>query len=120
MWRTCAPGSRKSFTCPATGFPSRPPPRSGWASPGGGKASSVAGSSLVFERGFVTYSNEAKEELLGVPRDLIEAHGAVSEQVARAMAEFGDIGRAEVRFQALQTALGLLRQQMAGSYPTVA
>ncbi len=130
---------------------------------------SVAGSSLVFERGFVTYSNEAKEELLGVPRDLIEAHGAVSEQVARAMAEgalarsradltvsitgiagpgggtpekpvglvhfasaardgetiaiyfkFGDIGRAEVRFQALQTALGLLRQQMAGSYPTVA
>jgi nicotinamide-nucleotide amidase len=47
----------------------------------------IAGSSAVFERGFVTYSNEAKAELLGVPMDLIERHGAVSEQVARAMAE---------------------------------
>ncbi len=47
----------------------------------------IAGSSAVFERGFVTYSNEAKAELLGVPMDLIDRHGAVSEQVARAMAE---------------------------------
>ena len=128
---------------------------------------SVAGSSLVFERGFVTYSNRAKMEMLGVPGGLIEEHGAVSEQVARAMAEgaiehsradlavsitgiagptggsrekpvglvhfacaardgetlaihfnYGDIGRGEVRFQALLTALGLLRQQMAGNYPS--
>ena len=47
----------------------------------------VAGSSDWFERGFVTYSNEAKAESLGVPMALIQAHGAVSEQVARAMAE---------------------------------
>ena len=129
----------------------------------------VAGASLVFERGFVTYSNEAKTEMLGVPAGLIKAHGAVSEQVARTMAEgalarsradltvsvtgiagpgggtrekpvglvhfasaardgetiaihfnFGDIGREDVRFQSLLTALGLLRQQMAGNYPSVA
>ncbi len=47
----------------------------------------LAGSSLWFERGFVTYSNAAKTELLGVPAPLIETHGAVSEPVARAMAE---------------------------------
>jgi nicotinamide-nucleotide amidase len=47
----------------------------------------IAGSSAVVERGFVTYSNEAKTELIGVPADLIAAHGAVSEPVARAMAE---------------------------------
>lgn len=47
----------------------------------------VAGSSDVFERGFVTYSNAAKTEMLGVPPELIAAHGAVSEEVARAMAE---------------------------------
>ena len=46
----------------------------------------VAGSSDWFERGFVTYSNEAKTESLGVPIALIEAHGAVSAEVARAMA----------------------------------
>jgi nicotinamide-nucleotide amidase len=50
----------------------------------------LAGSSDWFERGFVTYSNEAKTELLGVDAALIEAHGAVSEPVARAMA-FGAI-----------------------------
>ena len=48
---------------------------------------SVAGSSDWFERGFVTYSNEAKTESLGVPMPLIETHGAVSAEVARAMAE---------------------------------
>ncbi|QWD68547.1 CinA family protein [Polynucleobacter sp. VK25] len=47
----------------------------------------LAGSSEWFERGYVTYSNEAKTECLGVPAELIEAHGAVSEQVAKAMAE---------------------------------
>jgi len=47
---------------------------------------SVPGSSNVFERGFVTYSNAAKSEMLGVPFWLIERHGAVSEDVARAMA----------------------------------
>jgi nicotinamide-nucleotide amidase len=47
----------------------------------------IAGSSAVFERGFVTYSNEAKNEILGVPQPLLEKHGAVSEPVARAMAE---------------------------------
>ena len=46
---------------------------------------SVAGSSDWFERGFVTYSNEAKTQMLGVPAGLIERHGAVSEEVARAM-----------------------------------
>lgn len=50
----------------------------------------LAGSSDWFERGFVTYSNEAKTELLGVDAGLLEAHGAVSEPVARAMA-FGAI-----------------------------
>jgi nicotinamide-nucleotide amidase len=47
----------------------------------------IDGSSDVVERGFVTYSNAAKIEMLGVPADLIAAHGAVSEAVARAMAE---------------------------------
>jgi nicotinamide-nucleotide amidase len=46
----------------------------------------LAGSSAWFERGFVTYSNEAKSDTLGVPAELIAAHGAVSEPVARAMA----------------------------------
>jgi nicotinamide-nucleotide amidase len=47
----------------------------------------IEGSSDVFERGVVTYSNTAKEELLGVPGDMIADFGAVSEAVARAMAE---------------------------------
>jgi nicotinamide-nucleotide amidase len=46
----------------------------------------VAGSSAVVDRGFVTYSNEAKVEMLGVPADLIASHGAVSRAVAAAMA----------------------------------
>ncbi len=52
----------------------------------------VPGSSDVFERGFVTYSNAAKVEMLGVPADAIRLHGAVSPEVARAMAE-GAIAR---------------------------
>lgn len=57
----------------------------------------LSGSSNWFERGFVTYSNEAKTEMLGVDPALIEAHGAVSEVVARAMA-FGAVrhSRAQV------------------------
>jgi nicotinamide-nucleotide amidase len=47
----------------------------------------VAGSSAVVDRGFVTYSNEAKRDVLAVPGDLIADYGAVSEPVARAMAE---------------------------------
>ena len=47
----------------------------------------LAGSSSWFERGFVTYSNAAKHDSLGVPQDLIAQHGAVSEAVARAMAQ---------------------------------
>jgi nicotinamide-nucleotide amidase len=47
----------------------------------------VAGSSAVVERGFVTYSNAAKAGMLGVPAELIKTHGAVSEPVARAMAQ---------------------------------
>lgn len=55
----------------------------------------IAGSSDVVERGFVTYSNEAKSELLGVPPSLIAAHGAVSPEVAAAMAA-GALRRAPV------------------------
>jgi nicotinamide-nucleotide amidase len=52
-----------------------------------GLLTEIPGSSDVVERGFVTYSNEAKEELLGVPRALLAEHGAVSAPVARAMAD---------------------------------
>ncbi|KST59526.1 damage-inducible protein CinA [Methylobacterium sp. GXS13] len=51
-----------------------------------GLLTAVPGSSAVLERGYVTYSNEAKAEAIGVPMDLIRRHGAVSEDVARAMA----------------------------------
>ncbi|MEX3015346.1 CinA family protein [Gymnodinialimonas hymeniacidonis] len=51
-----------------------------------GAITDVPGSSDVLDRGFVTYSNAAKSEMLGVDPALIEAHGAVSEPVARAMA----------------------------------
>ena len=51
-----------------------------------GLLTEIAGSSDVFERGFVTYSNEAKEELLGVKHDLLARHGAVSSEAAQAMA----------------------------------
>ncbi len=121
----------------------------------------IAGSSAVVERGFVTYSNKAKTELIGVPADLIATHGAVSEPVARAMAEgalarshadvavgitgiagpgggtatkpvglvhlglarkgsatvhlerrYGDLGRENVRRQAVEDALSLLEQAL--------
>ena len=47
----------------------------------------IVGSSSVFERGFVTYSNEAKEEILGVPAEIILVQGAVSDAVVTAMAD---------------------------------
>lgn len=59
---------------------------------GGGIAfalTGMAGSSNWFERGLVTYSNQAKSDLAGAPMDLIVAHGAVSEAVAAAMATGG-------------------------------
>lgn len=55
----------------------------GWAAQA---VTSVAGSSAWFERGFVTYSNDAKRELLNVSRNTLRIHGAVSEQTAREMA----------------------------------
>ena len=57
---------------------------------GGGIASAItdiSGSSAYFDRGFVTYSNQAKAQMLGVPIDLIDRFGAVSEPCATAMAE---------------------------------
>jgi nicotinamide-nucleotide amidase len=57
---------------------------------GGGVAQAVtmiSGSSAWFDRGFVTYSNASKEEMLGVSPDTLEQHGAVSEQTVREMAE---------------------------------
>jgi nicotinamide-nucleotide amidase len=123
----------------------------------------IPGSSAVVERGFITYSNEAKTELIGVPSDLIVAHGAVSEPVARAMADgalahsradvvvaitgiagpsggtatkpvglvhlacvrragptrhlerrYGDLGRRAIRQRAVEDALALLEQELAG------
>lgn len=129
----------------------------------------VAGASHVLERGFVTYSNESKQELLGVDEEVISEFGAVSREVALAMAagalwrsragvsaaisgiagpgggtvekpvglvhfavarrksvsagqldfsaihheeNFGDLGRAEIREEAVRTALALLRQAL--------
>ncbi|WP_210529831.1 CinA family protein [Rubellimicrobium arenae] len=52
-----------------------------------GAITTPAGASTVFDRGFVTYSNEAKQELLGVRADTLAQHGAVSEEVAAEMAQ---------------------------------
>lgn len=119
----------------------------------------IAGSSAVVERGFVVYSNSAKQEMVGVPGDMIADYGAVSEPVARALAEgaliesranlsiaitgiagpgggtglkpvglvhfatarenrkifheehrFGDIGRDQVRLEAVRVALRMLQE----------
>ncbi len=56
----------------------------------------LSGSSLWFDRGFVSYSNDAKSQMLGVPPELIQAHGAVSETVALAMA-LGAVYRSKAR-----------------------
>jgi nicotinamide-nucleotide amidase len=61
------------------------------------RVTDVPGASEVFHEGFVTYSNKAKSELLSVPADLIERHGAVSAEVAMAMAE-GAKHRAQADF----------------------
>ena len=63
----------------------------GWAAQA---VTAIAGSSAWFERGFVTYSNDAKEELLGVSAGTLERHGAVSEEAAREMA-LGALGRSK-------------------------
>ena len=53
----------------------------------GGLITSIAGSSEIFERGFITYTNQAKGEILGVPAHIFMAQGAVSDECATAMAE---------------------------------
>jgi nicotinamide-nucleotide amidase len=58
-----------------------------------GALTEIAGSSDVIDRGFVTYSNEAKQQMLGVPASMIEKHGAVSRETAQAMAR-GALGNA--------------------------
>ncbi|MEO0714565.1 MAG: CinA family protein [Pseudomonadota bacterium] len=122
----------------------------------------ISGSSAFMERGYVTYSNKAKEEVLGIPGDVIADYGAVSEPVARMMAEgaleqsraniaisitgiagpgggtpmkpvgtvhfaclrenravvhqvqqYGDIGRRDVRLASVETALEMIREQIA-------
>jgi nicotinamide-nucleotide amidase len=65
---------------------------------------SRAGSSAWFERGVVTYSNLAKSDLLGVAPSLVAAHGAVSAEVARAMAE-GALARSPARFAVAVTGI---------------
>lgn len=65
---------------------------------------SRAGSSAWFERGVVTYSNAAKAELLGVPASLIAGHGAVSAEVARAMAD-GMLARSPAAFAVAVTGI---------------
>lgn len=127
-----------------------------------GSLTAVPGSSDVVDRGFVTYSNAAKVAMIGVPEATLAAHGAVSEETARAMAEgaraaagvdvavsitgvagpgggsdakpvglvhfgcarrngatahrrmtFGDLGRAEIRHQAVLVALAMLAEAVA-------
>ncbi len=72
----------------------------------GGRITNIAGSSEYFERGAVVYSNLAKTEMLGVPQDLLERHGAVSAEVAGAMAN-------GIR-EAARTSLGLGVTGIAG------
>ncbi len=69
-----------------------------------GALTAIAGSSAVVECGFVTYSNAAKTGLLGVPAELIATHGAVSEPVARAMAE-GAVARSAARLSVSVTGI---------------
>jgi nicotinamide-nucleotide amidase len=52
-----------------------------------GALTDIAGSSAVVDRGFVTYTNEAKEQMLGVPAETLKRHGAVSRETAEAMAK---------------------------------
>jgi nicotinamide-nucleotide amidase len=57
-----------------------------------GALTEIAGSSDVFDRGFLTYSNESKQQMLGVPAEDLRTHGAVSRQTAEAMAR-GALGK---------------------------
>ena len=68
------------------------------------RGTDLSGSSYWFERGFVTYSNAAKTDLLGVPADLIAQHGAVSDAVACAMAQ-GAVQRAPVQVSVAVTGI---------------
>jgi nicotinamide-nucleotide amidase len=68
------------------------------------RCTDLAGSSAWFDRGFVTYSNEAKTQMLGVPRELIATHGAVSEPVARAMA-MGAVYRSQAQVSVAVTGI---------------
>ena len=76
-WRRCCASVASRWR-----WPSRAP--AAWWQPGSPRS---PGASEFLDRGYVTYSNQAKVDLLGVDPKLIEAHGAVSEEVARAMAE---------------------------------
>ena len=64
----------------------------------------IPGSSDVVERGFVTYSNEAKQDLLGVPENMLREYGAVSEPVCRAMAQ-GALKNARAEFSVAVTGI---------------
>lgn len=63
-----------------------------------------AGSSSVFDRGFITYSNESKEELLNVSREILENQGAVSSECAAAMAQ-GALARSHARIAVAVTGI---------------
>jgi nicotinamide-nucleotide amidase len=69
-----------------------------------GAITEIAGSSDVFDRGFVTYTNAAKQEVLGVPEAALAAHGAVREPVVRAMAE-GALARSRARLAVAVTGI---------------
>ena len=69
-----------------------------------GALTAIAGSSAVVDRGFVTYSNEAKSDLVAVPPALIAAHGAVSEPVALAMAQ-GAVARSRAEVSVAATGI---------------
>ena len=64
----------------------------------------LSGSSAWFERGFVSYANEAKAEMLSVPASLISKYGAVSEEVAKAMA-LGALARSRAQFSVAVTGI---------------
>ena len=68
------------------------------------RITNVPGSSAYFDRGLVTYSNQAKEELLGVSSELIQAHGAVSPEVAAAMVD-GLMSRTRARLAVASTGI---------------
>ena len=69
-----------------------------------GAITEIAGASSVFENGFITYSDRAKSEMLGVPPELIEEHGAVSAEIAEHMAE-GALDRARADFAVSATGI---------------